>query len=374
MFVSKINTPASTVTSVITTKEKNALTLAKLRNYGMAGRPVTRFVDFAKELSKCKLKSFLFYKLQKDLEKILEKYKVSENDIICIPPFTSETEKIDADDKKLKYCINEIKCKIYSLGPTTGKNEVIHCSYIKRILYASIFITKRLTKKKIILNSQLEIKSGEATGRIDFTIKKIIDTVNEKLIAITEGKQKDLVIGFIQNVMQLKSSYHTNTRKRKISEAFDNKFNYLYEIVITASDWYFLMYTSERIYCSKVNYHIVLTKDVFDNNRELRQGVKKVIKVIVGLLKDRVEIDLLRQENVRLITENVEFKAKYNEAKDEITKLRAELRNRIKELEKARINTAIKNTRRDVKNVRYDTKNAKLKAKVVKLKEDFMHP
>ena len=57
------------------------------------------------------------------------------------------------------------------------------------------------------------------------------------------------------------------------------------------------------------------------------------------------EIDLLRQENARLMAENAEFKAKYDEAKDEITKLRAELRNRIEKLEKARIDTAVENTR-----------------------------
>ena len=51
------------------------------------------------------------------------------------------------------------------------------------------------------------------------------------------------------------------------------------------------------------------------------------------------EIDLLRQENARLMVENAEFKAKYDEAKDEITKLRAELRNRIEELEKDKADT-----------------------------------
>lgn len=38
--------------------------------------------------------------------------------------------------------------------------------------------------------------------------------------------------GFVQNVMQLESSHHTNTRKRKASEAFDD-FDYLYGIVTT---------------------------------------------------------------------------------------------------------------------------------------------
>ncbi|PKY61438.1 hypothetical protein RhiirA4_486416 [Rhizophagus irregularis] len=86
------------------------------------------------------------------------------------------------------------------------------------------------------------------------------------------------------------------------------------------------------------------------------------------------EIDLLRQENARLMAENTDFKAKYDEAKDEITKLRAELRNRIEELEKARIDTAVKNTRRDVENVRRDAENAELKARVAKLEEDSRHP
>ena len=37
----------------------------------------------------------------------------------------------------------------------------------------------------------------------------------------------------MQNIMQLESSYHTNKRKRKASEAFDDDFDYLYGIVTT---------------------------------------------------------------------------------------------------------------------------------------------
>ena len=81
------------------------------------------------------------------------------------------------------------------------------------------------------------------------------------------------------------------------------------------------------------------------------------------------EIDLLRQENARLMAENAKFKVKYNKAKDEITKLRAKLKNRIEELEKARIDTTIKNT----ENVRHDAENTELKARVIKLKEDSRH-
>jgi len=51
------------------------------------------------------------------------------------------------------------------------------------------------------------------------------------------------------------------------------------------------VYTPERIYCMKANYHIDLTKDILDDDAKLRQEVKEVIKVIVGLLKDKVKID-----------------------------------------------------------------------------------
>ena len=54
-----------------------------------------------------------------------------------------------------------------------------------------------------------------------------------EVVSHNRGKQKDLVAGFMQNIMQLESSHHTNTRRRKASVAFDNEFDYLYGIVTT---------------------------------------------------------------------------------------------------------------------------------------------
>ena len=51
------------------------------------------------------------------------------------------------------------------------------------------------------------------------------------------------------------------------------------------------MYTPERIYCTKANYHIDLIEDILEDDAKLYQGVKEVIGVIIGLLKDRVEVD-----------------------------------------------------------------------------------
>ena len=87
------------------------------------------------------------------------------------------------------------------------------------------------------MNLQFEVVGEEASGLINYAIKKVIDVINEELIAITEGKQKDLVAGFMQNIMQLESSYHTNTRKRKASVTFDDEFDYLYRIVTTGKAW-----------------------------------------------------------------------------------------------------------------------------------------
>ncbi|PKK78422.1 hypothetical protein RhiirC2_843500 [Rhizophagus irregularis] len=164
-----------------------------------------------------------------------------------------ETVEIDDEDEELEQCITEIKRRMGIIGSATEQEQ--GCAL------------------------RFEVVGEEASGRVDYAIKKIIDVVNEELIAITEGKQKNLIARFMQNIMQLESSHHTNTRKRKASVAFNDEFDYLYENVTTASDWYFLMYTPERIYCSKDDYHIVLTEKIMKDDAELCRGVKKVIGV-----------------------------------------------------------------------------------------------
>jgi hypothetical protein len=209
------------------------LTEEKFRSVGLGLGPATRLVKFAKECKEKKLKAFSSYKTKKDLSEVLRKYGIDTNDIRKIPAFVPEPVKIDDEDEELEQCITEIKRRMRLIGSTTSSNEAVRCEYISVILYASIFIARRITEKRITIDPQLEVVGEEASGRVDYAIKKIIDVVNEELIAITEGKQKDLVAGFVQNVMQLESSHHTNTRKRKASEAFDDDFDYLYGIVTT---------------------------------------------------------------------------------------------------------------------------------------------
>jgi len=63
--------------------------------------------------------------------------------------------------------------------------------------------------------------------------------------------------------------------------------------VTTGTEWHFIIYTPDGIYCtSGSEYQINLTKSAVKENPELlRNNVKRVIGIIVGLLKDRVSVD-----------------------------------------------------------------------------------
>ncbi|CAG8754295.1 219_t:CDS:1, partial [Funneliformis caledonium] len=100
-----------------------------------------------------------------------------------------KTEGIEDNDEDLQYCMTDIKRKMDNLGSTTGSNEALRCEYISTILHASLIIAKRITKKKITLEPEFEVTGDEATGRVDYAIKKVFDTLDEELICITEGKQ-----------------------------------------------------------------------------------------------------------------------------------------------------------------------------------------
>src|SRR5436305_1661267 len=98
----------------------------------------------------------------------------------------------------------------------------------------------------------------------------------------------------MKNLVQCESAYQTNKRKRKVDDAFREEYDYLFGIVTTATEWYFLLYTSEGISCtSETEYHVSLTKAIAkeENVAELHKNVKRVMEVIVGLMKERVEVE-----------------------------------------------------------------------------------
>ena len=77
-------------------------------------------------------------------------------------------------------------------------------------------------------------------------------------------------------------------KRRKADKAFETDYEYVYGIVSTATDWYFILHSTEAIYCtSRTEYRVSLTEDALEDPTELRKNVKRVLEVIVGLLKDR---------------------------------------------------------------------------------------
>ena len=70
----------------------------------------------------------------------------------------------------------------------------------------------------------------------------------------------------------------------------------IYGIVTTATEWYFILFASNGISCTSKNpLNIRFTESALKENleeeKELRKNVKQVMEVIVGLLKDRVDIE-----------------------------------------------------------------------------------
>jgi len=72
-------------------------------------------------------------------------------------------------------------------------------------------------------------------------------------------------------------------RKRKADEAFDPDYDYVYGIVSTGTDWYFILHSTEGIYStSRTEYRISLTEDALKEDTELRKGFRSDCRIIKG--------------------------------------------------------------------------------------------
>jgi len=125
--------------------------------------------------------------------------------------------------------MNEITLRLTNVKSMIEANEATRCEFISSILHASIAITRRLTNKEINIELQRDISGEEASGRVHYAISGI-----EDLLCITEGKPRNVKIGYLQNIKQLESSFHMNKRQRTADEAFKGgDYDYLYGIVST---------------------------------------------------------------------------------------------------------------------------------------------
>ena len=168
-------------------------------------------------------------------------------------------------------------------------NEAMRCEYISIILHTSLPIVREITGKKgITLSPQQEIVGEENTVRVDYRMKNL-----EELICITQGKQSDLGMGFVQNLVQCESAMQVNKKKRRAGrEGLD----YVYGIVTTATDWIFIRFASDGISCTNESFFTIqFLKSALEADSEaekkLCKNVRQVVEVIVGLLKDRVNLE-----------------------------------------------------------------------------------
>ncbi|GBC08834.1 hypothetical protein RclHR1_08410007 [Rhizophagus clarus] len=188
--------------------------------------------------------------------------KVNGEDITSIKQFTSVFEKVNDNDKAFKHCMEDIILKLLNVEIMTNINKVTCGKFISTILYASITIAKKLTFQDIFIVLQKNVSSENATGRVDYAIKSL-----EDLLCITKGKLCNIIIRYAQ----LKSAFQTNKKKRTADQAFGNDyFDYIYSIVITGTEWYFIIYTPDGIYSTNESeYQINLMKSAVKNNLEL---------------------------------------------------------------------------------------------------------
>ncbi|RIA98359.1 hypothetical protein C1645_129345 [Glomus cerebriforme] len=260
------------------------LTKKELQNCGLKLGPAKTIAELIKELKK---RASLSYH---NLKEVLNKHGIEGSNTGNISQFTPEPYDIEDNDEELEQCIKDIKRKMGIMGTLlVDSNEADRCEYTIAILHAAVYIARRITGKNITISS-LEIIEKENTGGVNYTIKE-----TEELICITNGKQHKIATGFAQNLVQLESLYQSNKRKCKADDG-GSGFDYLYGIVSTATDWYFLLYSTGRISCtSKRPYNIVFSEAALEKDsveeQELRKNVKRVMEVIVGILIDRINIE-----------------------------------------------------------------------------------
>ncbi|RGB35244.1 hypothetical protein C1646_700029 [Rhizophagus diaphanus] len=223
-----------------------------------------------------KKRPFSSYKTLTDLSSVLSKFNIYGSSLSAVPQFTPSSLSLANDDDELQQCMNDIKRKLRNLGTLIpDSNEATRNEYISAILHAAIHISRRESDKEISLLPQLQIAGDENCGRVDYTIISL-----EELICITESKQYLVNIGFIQNVIQCESVPQTNRKKRKTGVAFGDC-EYLYGVITTATEWYFLSYSPEKISCSFKEQIIINFSETFLKKFRGRIRPKKKSKTSV---------------------------------------------------------------------------------------------
>ncbi|CAB4381324.1 unnamed protein product [Rhizophagus irregularis] len=158
----------------------------------------------------------------------------------------------------------------------------------------------------------------------------------EDLLCITEGKPRNIKIGYAQNLAQLESAFQTNKKKRTADQAFGNDyFDYIYGIVTTviliimASELESLKQRITELEAEKVKIRADYETEIAvlkEENAELRKENTEIHDLRIKLSISDAEIAQLKRMNAETLRANGE----YNERRDAKEK---KLEAKIKEIE-----------------------------------------
>jgi len=95
-----------------------------------------------------------------------------------------DSHPIEENFPEFKLCIDDIIRRIKNMGLVIDSNEAICCEYISTILHTAVSLLKDL-----LILPQMTVIGAESSSRVDYAIKKIIDSLFEEIICIIKGKQ-----------------------------------------------------------------------------------------------------------------------------------------------------------------------------------------
>ncbi|CAG8843601.1 15416_t:CDS:2, partial [Gigaspora margarita] len=249
------------------------ITEEKLRGNGLRDGPAERLADFAKEYCERKRQEYLSIKSLKD---VLKDYSIDSDNVSKIPLFEPQIHDIEDNDN------------YGSLA--TNSNEKMRREYVSTILHAALRIAEVGSDSIFRMDVEYEVNGKKYYGATDYAI---MESKSGNLICITEDKMdRSIQEGIAQNIRQLESSHDVNKKKRKRGENED--FDYLYGIVTSAREWYFLLHDPGKISISNatpfiIQYHEKAWDKESDEYKNLCKYTKKVLSIIAGLLLDKVD-------------------------------------------------------------------------------------
>ncbi|CAG8747395.1 5306_t:CDS:1, partial [Ambispora leptoticha] len=198
--------------------------------------------------------------------------------------------KIDDNDEILKGCVKSIQMQLDIMkGLKRDSNHASRHMFISPILLAAASFIQNL-----YIHLQKELEGDKYSGHVDceFYLRRQLQVTSEKIACVTEMTvDQEIKAVFAENLVELEIMMRKTQEWMKKAVKYEkDSYDFLYGIVTTATEWYFILYTTEDVYSTSTRfYHVNLVDNANENEDELHKQVKSVLEILVGMLKDRVD-------------------------------------------------------------------------------------